>query len=77
MVGRRARRYGVSGKIVTLYVRFADFYSSFGKQNMLKSYINLSDDIFKAAVAIKLADSEYKTPTKTTSSPIVTPGSPC
>ncbi|ABK99514.1 DNA polymerase IV [Pelobacter propionicus] len=52
MVGRRARRYGVSGKTVTLHVRFADFYSSFGKQNTLKSYINLSDDIFKAAVAI-------------------------
>jgi DNA polymerase-4 len=52
MVGRRARRYGVSGKTVTLYVRFADFYSSFGKQNTLKSYINLSDEIYKAAVAI-------------------------
>lgn len=52
MVGRRARRYGVSGKTVTLYVRFADFHSSFGKQNTLKSYINLSDEIFKAAVAI-------------------------
>jgi DNA polymerase-4 len=52
MVGRRARRYGVSGKTVTLYVRFADFYSSFGKQNTLKSYINLSDDIYRAAVSI-------------------------
>lgn len=52
MVGRRARRYGVSGKTVTLYVRFADFYSSFGKQNTLRSYINLSDEIYKAAVAI-------------------------
>ena len=52
MVGRRARRYGVSGKTVTLSVRFADFYSSFGKQNTLKSYINLSDEIYKAAVAI-------------------------
>ncbi len=52
MVGRRARRYNVSGKTVTLYVRFADFYSSFGKQNTLKSYINLSDDIYRTAVAI-------------------------
>lgn len=52
MVGRRARRYGVSGKTVTLYVRFADFYSSFGKQNTLKSYINLSDEIYRAAVVI-------------------------
>ena len=31
MVGRRARRYGVSGKTIHLYVRYADFYSSFGK----------------------------------------------
>ncbi len=52
MVGRRARRYGVSGRTITLYVRFADFFSSFGKQNTLKSYINLSDDIYRAAVAI-------------------------
>ncbi len=52
MVGRRARRYGVSGRTITLYVRFADFFSSFGKQNTLKSYINLSDDIFRTAVAI-------------------------
>jgi len=52
MVGRRARRYNVSGKTITLYVRFADFFSSFGKQNTLKSYINMSDDIFKSAVAI-------------------------
>jgi len=52
MVGRRARRYGVSGRTITLHIRFADFYSSFGKQNTLKSYINLSDEIYKAAVAI-------------------------
>lgn len=52
MVGRRARRYGVSGKTITLHVRFADFFSSFGKQNTLKSYINLSDEIYRAAVAI-------------------------
>ncbi len=31
MVGRRARRYGVSGKTVTLNVRFADFYQTFEK----------------------------------------------
>jgi DNA polymerase-4 len=52
MVGRRARRYGVSGKTITLHVRFADFYSSFAKQNTIKSYINLSDDIYREAVAI-------------------------
>jgi DNA polymerase-4 len=52
MVGRRARRYGVSGKTVSLYIRFADFYSSVGKQNTLKGYVNLSDEVFKASVAI-------------------------
>lgn len=52
MVGRRARRYRVSGKTVTLYVRFADFYSSFSRQNTLKSFINMSDDIYRASVAI-------------------------
>jgi DNA polymerase-4 len=52
MVGRRARRYGVSGRTVSLYVRYADFFSSFGKQETLKSYISTSGDIYKAAVAI-------------------------
>lgn len=52
MVGRRARRYGVSGRTVTLYVRYADFFSSFGKQETLKSYISTSGDIYKAAVTI-------------------------
>lgn len=35
MVGRQARRYSVSGKTIHLYVRYADFYSSFGKQQTL------------------------------------------
>ncbi|MBK5274979.1 MAG: DNA polymerase IV [Desulfuromonadales bacterium] len=52
MVGRRARRYGVSGRTVSLYVRYADFFSSFGKQETLKGYISMSGDIYKAAVAI-------------------------
>lgn len=52
MVGRRARRYNVSGKTVSLYIRFADFYSGVGKQHTLQKYINLSDDIYKAAIAI-------------------------
>ena len=52
MVGRRARRYRVSGKTVTLSVRFADFYSSFGRQNTLSRHISLSGDIFAAASAI-------------------------
>jgi DNA polymerase-4 len=52
MVGRRARRYGVSGRTVHLYVRYADFFSSFGRQETLKGYISSSADIYQAAVAI-------------------------
>ena len=52
MVGSRARRYGVSGKTIHLYVRYADFFSSWGKQTTVKNYINLSDEIYKAALAI-------------------------
>lgn len=52
MVGRRARRYGVSGRTVTLYIRFADFYSNIGRQNTLRNHISHSDDIYRAAVAI-------------------------
>ncbi len=52
MVGRRARRYNVTGRTVTLYVRYADFFTSFGKQQTLANYINLSEEIFKAAVEL-------------------------
>jgi DNA polymerase IV len=52
MVGRRARRYNVTGRTVTLYIRYADFFSSFGKQTTLKSYINLSDEIYQSALGI-------------------------
>jgi DNA polymerase-4 len=52
LFGRRVRRYGVSGKTIHLYVRYADFYSSFGKQQTLDNPINQSDDNYKAAVYI-------------------------
>ena len=52
MVGRRARRYGVSGKTVSFYLRYADFDSSFNKQQTLRDHINLTDDIYQVAVAI-------------------------
>ena len=52
MVGSRARRYNLSGKTIHLYVRYADFFSSWGKQTTLKNYINLSDEIYKAALSI-------------------------
>ncbi|MGD9973236.1 MAG: DNA polymerase IV [Desulfatirhabdiaceae bacterium] len=50
MVGRRARRYSVSGKTVSLYVRYADFYTSWGKQKTLTKPVNQSDDIYQAAI---------------------------
>jgi DNA polymerase-4 len=52
MVGRRARRYAVSGKTVALHIRFADFYSNVGKQDTLKTAICLSEDIYNVAVGI-------------------------
>ena len=52
MVGSRARRYGVSGKTVHLYVRYADFFSSWGKQTSLKRYVNRSDEIHMTALSI-------------------------
>lgn len=51
MVGRRARRYGVSGKTVHLTIRYADF-STYGKQVSQSAHINLSIDIYNAAVSI-------------------------
>jgi DNA polymerase-4 len=52
MVGSRARKYNVSGKTIHLYVRYADFFTSWGKQTTLRSYINQSDGIYKAALSI-------------------------
>jgi len=52
MVGRRARRYRVAGKTVHFYVRYADFFSSFGKQMTLSGYVNQSDEIYRAAVQL-------------------------
>lgn len=52
MVGSRARRHNVSGRTIHLYVRYADFVSSWGKQVTLKNHINLSDEIYRAALGI-------------------------
>jgi DNA polymerase-4 len=52
MVGRRARRYDAAGKTVHLQVRYASFFDGFGKQVTLKSYINQSEEIYRAAVGI-------------------------
>ena len=52
MVGRRARRYNVWGKTITLSIRYADFDTWVGKQETLKHYINQSEDLYRAAVGI-------------------------
>jgi DNA polymerase IV len=52
MVGRRSRRYGVTGKTVSLFIRFADFFTTIQKQVTLSCYINLSDEIYKAVVRL-------------------------
>jgi DNA polymerase-4 len=63
MVGSRARRYGVFGKTIHLYVRYADFFSSWGKQTTVKNYINQSDDIYRAAISI-LSSVELEQPVR-------------
>jgi DNA polymerase-4 len=63
MVGSRARRYGVAGRTVTLYVRYADFFTSFGRQTTLGSYINLSGEIYAAALSI-LDDVQLEQPVR-------------
>ncbi len=52
MVGRRSRRYGVTGKTVSLFIRFTDFFTTIQKQVTLSCYINLSDEIYKAVVRL-------------------------
>ena len=52
MVGRRARRYNVRGKTVTLSIRYADFDTWVGRQETLKGCINQSEEIYMAAVSI-------------------------
>jgi DNA polymerase-4 len=52
MVGRRARRYSVWGKTVTLSIRYADFDTWVGRQETLPSFINQSGDIYRTAVGI-------------------------
>ena len=42
----------VEGSGIHLYVRYADFFLSWGKQTTLKNYINLSDDIYRTALGI-------------------------
>ncbi|HBG05790.1 MAG: DNA polymerase IV [Geobacteraceae bacterium GWC2_58_44] len=54
MVGRRARKYRVAGRTVTLTVRYQDF-TTFSRQQSRGSFTNNSEEIYQAAV--KLLDS--------------------
>jgi DNA polymerase-4 len=62
LVGRRARRYGVSGGTVTLTVRYADF-STFSRQERQSDALALSDDIYRASLRI-LDDLQLEQPVR-------------
>ena len=51
MVGRRARRYRVSGRVVTLTLRYADF-TTMSRQQIQPGYLDSSEDIYHASVRI-------------------------
>jgi len=51
MVGRRARRYGVSGRTITLTIRYADF-STFSRQQVQAQPVSQSEEIYRAALRI-------------------------
>lgn len=53
MVGRRARRYGVAGRTVTLTLRYADF-TTFSRQQAQPDYLNSSEAIYRASREILL-----------------------
>ncbi len=51
MVGRRARRYDVAGRTVTLTIRYSDF-TTFSRQETGNDHLSQSHEIYHAAVAI-------------------------
>lgn len=51
MVGRRARKYQVAGKTVTLTVRYADF-TTFSRQASRASHTSNSEEIYQASVKL-------------------------
>lgn len=51
MVGRRARRYGVSGRVVTLTLRYSDF-TTISRQQVQADYLDSSEEIYRASVKI-------------------------
>jgi len=51
MVGRRARRYGYAGKVITLTIRYRTF-ETFTKQKAISSYTNDTHEIYYHALSI-------------------------
>jgi DNA polymerase-4 len=51
MVGRRARRYGVTGRTVTLTLRYADF-TTFSRQQAQPDWLDRSEEIYRAGLAV-------------------------
>jgi len=51
MVGRRARRYRVSGRVVTLTLRYADF-TTVSRQQVQSDYLDSSEAIYRASEQI-------------------------
>ena len=51
MVGRRARKYQVAGRTITLTVRYADF-TTFSRQESRANHTNNSEEIYRASVNI-------------------------
>lgn len=51
MVGRRARRYQVSGRVVTLTLRYTDF-TTISRQQVQPDFLTSSEAIYQAAVHI-------------------------
>jgi DNA polymerase-4 len=51
MVGRRARRYQVSGRVVTLTLRYADF-TTIHRQQVQADYLDCSEQIHRASLQI-------------------------
>jgi DNA polymerase-4 len=51
MVGRRARKYKVAGKTVTLTVRYADF-TTFSRQQSRANHTNNSEELYQASVQL-------------------------
>lgn len=51
MVGRRARRYGVVGRTLTLTIRYTDF-TTFSRQQLQPLAIGRSEEIYRAALKV-------------------------